>query len=106
MREYKRIPKISNSAKRLIAIEALRYPDMPRDDLAQVIKEKIQNMGELQPLKMYRLWLIIISFKHIRCVVSGEWNLGMMMGCLPSLNRRQRRGKPEAPMVGGIGFIA
>ncbi len=49
MREQKRIPKISLKAKRLIATEALTHPDMPRDYLAQSIREKIEALGELPP---------------------------------------------------------
>lgn len=49
MREQKRIPKISSAVKRLIATEALKNPDLPRDYLAQSLIEKIRAMGEIPP---------------------------------------------------------
>ena len=49
MRELKRIPKITPSVKRLITEAVLRYPDMPRDYLAQKLREQIEAIGQLPP---------------------------------------------------------
>lgn len=77
MREHKRIPKISPAVKRLIAIEALRSPDMPRDYLAQSLREKIEAMGEIPPTEETLKRRISEARKQGPTSSPEYWHLGL-----------------------------
>jgi hypothetical protein len=84
-----RIPNISQSVKRLIAEEALRYFEMPREYLAKQLAEKIQSMGEIPPTEETLKRRISDARQHPPSFSPPYWNLGIQLdgtqqGMLPA----------------------
>jgi len=76
MKEYKRNPKISPTIRRLIAIEALRYPRTPRSVLAAELIDKIRDLGEISSTQNTLERMISDARSH-EPPVQSNWHLGL-----------------------------
>jgi hypothetical protein len=94
-----RLAKISPSIKRLIASEALRYPDMPREFLAHELKEKIESMGFISPSEETLKRRISDARQHPPLLSSPYWHIGLQLeegqgklpaGAIPKIIEIQR----------------
>jgi hypothetical protein len=73
----KRGPQISPTVKRIIAVESLRDPELPREYLARQLKEKIESLDFVSPTEETLKRRISEARQHRSQLISPYWNLGL-----------------------------